>query len=179
MTENIEPIEEQKRGPGNVTDYTPELFQRVLDGLIEGKSLKRVCEEDDSLPNKATVYRWLYVDEDLRDQYIRAREFQAHVLFDETVDIADDSDNDYVERKRSDGSEYFALDKEAVMRSKLRVDTRVLMASKLAPKKYGDSATIRQQLLNSKGDPTDHVERSSDIVKDVLKRIMEDTSDGS
>ena len=59
-----------------------------------------------------------------------------------TADIADDGTNDWQERQNKDGSSYIALNTEHVQRSRLRVDTRKWIASKLKPKKYGDKQAV-------------------------------------
>jgi hypothetical protein len=95
------------------------------------------------MPGKATVFRWLGVHEAFRDQYARAREAQADTLADEMLDIADDGDNDWMERKGEDGQSLgWRENGEAIGRSKLRLDTRKWIASKLKPKKYGDKLAL-------------------------------------
>lgn len=88
--------------------------------------------------------RWLAKDEyaSFRQQYARAREAQADALFDEMLDIADDGSNDWMERKRDDGSTDEVLNHEHIQRSRLRIDARKWMAGKLRPKVYGDKAEV-------------------------------------
>lgn len=93
------------------------------------------------------VMRWLSEQPAFRDQYARAREAQADYWAEEIVDIADDGTNDYVEKERSDGSTYEAVDQEHINRSRLRVDTRKWLMARMAPKKYGDK--IQQELSGS------------------------------
>ena len=72
------------------------------------------------------------------EQYARAREAQADKLAEEALQIADDGRSDtYV-----DGDGNVKTDTEVIQRSKLRVDTRKWLASKMAPKKYGDKMAI-------------------------------------
>ena len=72
------------------------------------------------------------------EQYARAREAQADKLAEEALTIADDGRSDtYV-----DGDGNVKTDTEVIQRSKLRVDTRKWLASKMAPKKYGDKVAI-------------------------------------
>lgn len=97
------------------------------------------------MPHVATVLRWLGKDEHaaFREQYARAREAQADVLADESIEIADDATNDWMEVNAADEKgEKYRLNGEHVQRSRLRVDTRKWFASKLAPKKYGDKLAV-------------------------------------
>jgi len=120
-----------------VTTYTPEIGDKICERLADGESLRKICASDD-MPNKATVFRWLAGNATFRDQYACAREVQADTLADEIVDIADDGSNDYMETEQG-GVKY---DGDAVARSKLRVDARKWVASKLKPKVYGDKTLI-------------------------------------
>lgn len=114
----------------------------ICERMIEGESLRAICSDDD-MPAASTVFRWLGDDEGFREQYARAREAQADAIFDEILEIADDGRNDYVEKLRQDGGKDTAFDAEHVQRSRLRVDARKWVASKLAPKKYGDDLRLR------------------------------------
>lgn len=58
-------------------------------------------------------------------------------MADEIQDIADDGSNDYMTIVKGDES-YNVVNHEAINRSRLRVDSRKWIASKLLPKKYGD-----------------------------------------
>lgn len=128
---------------GRPSDFSDEMADRICTGLAEGRSLRSICLEDDT-PSQTTVFRWL-ADEryaSFREQYARAREAQADAIFDEILDIADDGTNDWVDRKREDGSTDTVIDHEHVQRSKLRIDARKWMAGKLRPKVYGDKMAL-------------------------------------
>lgn len=131
---------------GRPSSFTPDTGDAICQRLVDGESLRSICC-DEGMPAQSTVCRWLASGEgeeapaDLaafRKQYARARELQADTLFDEILDIADDGSNDWMERKREDGSTDEVLNHEHVQRSKLRIDSRKWMAGKLAPKRYGD-----------------------------------------
>ena len=124
---------------GRPSSFTQQTADVICDGLIEGRSLRSICA-DENMPNAATVCRWLAVNEGFREQYARAREVQADTLFDEILDIADDSSGDRKIVGR-DGEEREVCDTEFVQRARLRVDARKWMAGKLQPKKYGDKVT--------------------------------------
>ena len=109
----------------------------ICEKIADGMSLRDICLEDGA-PHRSTVFRWLSQHPDFNDQYGRAREAQAELLADELMAISDDGQNDtYLDE---DGKQ--RTDHDVIARSKLRVDTRKWIASKLKPKVYGD----RQQL---------------------------------
>jgi len=128
-------------GAGRPTDYTQELADRMCSQLSEGQSMRTVCLPD-NMPDKSTVFRWLRTNEEFRDQYETAKAESADTLADEIIDIADDGTNDWMEKQNRDGSTYEVVNSEHIQRSRLRVDARKWIASKLKPKKYGDKTTI-------------------------------------
>ena len=133
---------------GRPTKFTKALGQRICAGIASGRSLRKVSQ-DKGMPNISTVMYWL-LDEDKKDfleQYKAARDIQAEIWADELTDIADDSSNDYMERELRDGHTIDVVNTENIQRSRLRVDTRKWIASKLKPKKYGDRLD-----LTSKGE---------------------------
>jgi len=129
----------------------PSIFdQDIADKLCEeiatsSKSLRTICKEE-GMPSVRTVLSWLSAG-DKEDgnplfkaflrQYARAREEQADFLAEEIIEIADDGSNDLMTVGKGDAS-YETENKEVTNRSKLRVDARKWIASKLKPKKYGD-----------------------------------------
>lgn len=126
---------------GRPSDYTEELADKICERLVEGQSLRAICA-DETMPGVSTVCRWLGKHTEFREQYARAREAQADTLADEILDIADDAVNDWMERRRQDGSVDEVVNAEHIQRSRLRVDSRKWLAAKLQPKKYGDKSLI-------------------------------------
>lgn len=115
------------------SDYTQEIASEICDRIADGESLRAICR-DEKMPSKASVFLWLTKHKEFSDQYARAREEQAESLADEIVQIADDGLNDtYVDENGNKRT-----DQDVIARSRLRVEARKWVASKLKPKKYGD-----------------------------------------
>jgi len=133
-----------------VTTYTDEIANEICSRLVDGKSLKKICEMDD-MPSKSTVFKWLSENETFSDKYARAREAQADTLADEIIDIADDGENDTYE----DDEGNVRTNQDVIARSRLRVDARKWIASKLKPKKYGDK--LSQEITGADGKPLQHI----------------------
>ncbi len=114
---------------------------RICLELSEGKTLREVCRADD-MPSEAAVRKRALADPDgFGSQYARAREIGYQSMADEIIEISDDSSNDWMERKRGDGTTEEVENKEVLNRSRLRVDTRKWLLSKALPKLYGDRIT--------------------------------------
>ena len=131
---------------GRPIKYTQKTADMMCALICEGKSIKAICKSD-NMPSARTFYGWLRKHELFLQNYIRAKQDQADAFVEEILDIADD-------------------DKEDTHRSRLRVDTRKWIASKMKPKKYGDSTQIK--LADADGNKLS--------VADVLQSVSGKTS---
>jgi len=123
---------------GRPTKYTKKLADKICAQLANGDSMRTVCKPT-TMPCKATLFRWLRTKSEFLDQYEKAKAESADALVDEILDIADDGSNDWMETHDKEGENIgWKTNGEAMQRSRLRVDTRKWIASKLKPKKYGD-----------------------------------------
>lgn len=125
-----------------VSTFTDEIADIICERIANGESLKAICEDED-MPDKSTVFRWLAAEDNksFRDKYALARETQADALFDDILSIADDGKNDWMERRGEEDPGWVA-NGENLRRSQLRIDARKWMAGKLRPKKYGEKLDI-------------------------------------
>lgn len=127
---------------GRPTSYSLEIAARICERLADGESLKAMCDDED-MPSRTSVFKWLGLHKEFADMYARAREEQADAIFDEVLNIADDARNDWMEKHDEDGSNIgWRENGEAIRRSQLRIDARKWMAGKLRPKKYGDKLEL-------------------------------------
>lgn len=122
------------------TGYNTKIADKICTKLMTGQSLRSICR-DERMPALSTVFRWLTLHPEFSDQYARAREVQADTLFDDVLEIADDSRNDWMEQNGDEAVGY-KLNGEHVQRARLRIDTRKWMAGKLRPKKYGEKYIV-------------------------------------
>jgi len=129
-----------KRKIGRPTKYTQKLADEICSKLAEGESMRTVCKPT-NMPCKATLFKWLRTKEEFLDQYTRAKLESADALTDEMLDIADDATNDWMERQGKD-AEGYEVNGEHIQRSRLRIETRKWLSSKLKPKKYGDRTNL-------------------------------------
>lgn len=171
MNDQSTPQPENKGG--RPTLYTPELRDEICRRLASGQTLRAVCRCDD-MPDRVTIYNWLInnigekkdeegkvVTEGFFNHYTRARDIGLDEIADETIEIADDSGNDFIEvetpgKNGAPPKVKIQFDKEHVQRSKLRVETRQRYMENMAPRKYGKNATpIQVQPLGKDGEPSD------------------------
>lgn len=117
--------------------YTQEMADHICALLAEGKSLRAVCREP-GMPSPSTVLGWAEDPEsEFGKQYAGARARGYQLLADDILEISDDSSGDVI--VDDEGNE--RTDAERVARSRLRVDSRKWMLSKMLPKVYGDKLT--------------------------------------
>jgi hypothetical protein len=128
---------------GRPTRFTQALGTIICQRIANGESLRSIGRDPD-MPAASTILYWL-LDEDkatFLEQYKVAKDIQADLMAEDIVDIADDGTSDYTEREREDGSTFEVVNTEHIQRSRLRVDARKWVASKLKPKKYGDKIDL-------------------------------------
>src|SRR6201999_278897 len=65
--------------------------------------------------------------------YTQAKIQQLHHLMEEILEIADDSTNDYMEVVAANGKTKIIQNREVISRSRLRINTRIALITKLAP----------------------------------------------
>ena len=119
---------------GRPTEYTQELADLICERIaIHGVGLKKLCEMYDDMPEKAAIRRWCIKHPEFGSQYARAKVQQIDTLVDEIIEIADDSSQDVMINEHGNR----VCNSEFIARSRLRIDTRKWLASKLVPKVYG------------------------------------------
>ena len=148
---------------GRPSSYSAVRAEAICAEIANGKCLREICRGD-GMPGMTTIFRWLAQHEEFRTMYGAAREAQADYLAEELLEIADDASNDWMQRRREDGTVVTVLNGEHVQRSRLRIDTRKWLLAKLQPKKYGD---VQQTQLTGPGGGPLQVERSLSALGDL------------
>lgn len=127
---------------GRPTTYTPELAAEILASLTIGESLRTACKPD-HLPAISTWYLWMRDQSELSEQYARAKAEAADAMSEDILDIADDATNDWMADNYDEGkTPGYSFMGEHVQRSKLRIETRRWLMSKLKARKYGDKLDL-------------------------------------
>lgn len=162
-----------KRPPkrvGRPSKYTNKLADKICQMIAQGQSVRSICSKKDMI-SMQTFFRWLRENDKFCEQYARACEERSYMHAEEILEIADDATNDYMEQHdESDELTGYKLNGENIQRSRLRIDTRKWLMSKLNPKVYGDkldmttngndigvtlSASQAEQLLNARANSRD------------------------
>lgn len=114
-----------------------EIVNKVCELVSCGLSLRKALKEFKPALHATTFYDFIDADKEKSKQYARACEERAEAMADEIIEISDFSANDTITTEKGD-----MPDNEWINRSKLRVDTRKWLMSKLQPKKYGDKLDL-------------------------------------
>lgn len=125
---------------GRPTKYSLELADKICERLAAGESMRSISR-DPGMPACSSMFKWIREHEEFSVQYDKAKEESADALLEDMFDIADNANNDWMEKHGE--SEGYMQNGEAIQRSRLRVDVRKWAASKLKPKKYGDKQEIK------------------------------------
>jgi hypothetical protein len=113
-------------------------IERVIAGLRKGTPLTIICADDD-MPCDDTVRAWADQDEGLSRAIARARASGFDQIAMDALAIADEvTEQDTIETAHGP-----IPNKEWLMRSKLRVETRLKLLSKWDPKRYGEATMLK------------------------------------
>lgn len=153
---------------GRPTKYTESLGKKIAALLAGGKTLKQVSKME-GMPAKSTLLVWAVdSNHDFSDRYARARRCRAEGLIDELTEISDDGTNDTYEDENGNQR----TDQDVLGRSKLRVDTRKWIASKILAGVYGDSIKIDQTVDDKRAETRKRTEKEQRAFLKLQAEVM-------
>ena len=120
----------QQPAPKRPTEYTKEIGETICGRLVEDENLRSICAEP-GMPDVATVSSWISNNGEFRDMYALAREFQAHCIADEVIELADEVSTEWVEKVRANGRVVRGPDRKNLPRYRLRTEVRHWVAEQL------------------------------------------------
>ena len=123
---------------GRPTAFNPETAEAICVLVAEGSSFESACETLGV--NVSTAYRWMLAQPGFREELYRARQVRGDWAFGEQIlDIADNAADDWSYNEKTGK---LLMNKELVLRSKIRIEARQFHMSRLHPQQWGD----RQQV---------------------------------
>lgn len=133
-----------KKEKGRPTKYSERLADEICFAISRSTfGLYTLCKRNPQWPSQKVLFEWLSKYDYFREGYNKAKTIQAEFLVDQIVEIADDTKNDTLET----GLGTTVPNGANVQRSRLRVDARKWVASKLFPKKFSDRMEIEQRVV--------------------------------
>ena len=108
------------------------VFNQIIQEIEDGASLRSILKRVE-MPSSTAFFEWLDNDKDKVLQYTRACEKRAEGIFEDILEIADNTHNDTIITDKGE-----IPNTEWIARSRLKVDSRKWMLGKMNPKKYGD-----------------------------------------
>ena len=73
--------------------YSPELTDLICERLLDGTSLRQICQ-DKNMPARSAIFVWLAKHKEFARKYMIARHIQIDCLLGDMLDIADDCSKD-------------------------------------------------------------------------------------
>ena len=154
------PLKKELNENNRYTYRTEENKNIILDLVSSGMSLLAISRLE-GFPSDFVIRAWMREDDSFYTDYARAWSARADKLIDEVMEIADDSSGDWTDRVNREGEVIGRrIDPEAVARSKLRIDTRIWIAGRMKPKKFGKLDTpppdpVRTRIIDIPEDASD------------------------
>ena len=108
-----------------VSKRTPEVEERIIEGLTDGVPLRVLCRQD-GIPSWRTVYDWINADVSFASRVAHARDLGFEAIAEDILDIADTT----------------PAISEHVQRNKMRIDTRLKLLACWSPKRYGNKQQV-------------------------------------
>jgi len=133
------------RPAGRNTSYNEQTGEKIC-LMIETstRGLAQICKENPRLPSVCTIYRWMNANPKFKERYMLAKDNQLIAIEDEMIQTAKSSSQDFVATKKGE----LKLNREAVERSKLIVNTYSWLLERLSWRRFGQ----RMAHTNANGD---------------------------
>jgi len=148
---------------GRPTIYNAEICDEICQAVsCTSLGLTKLCEANPHWPERDTIYRWRWRYPEFSDKFAEAKRKQADFLVEELLDISDDGRNDWMDVQGHDGNPGWKYNGEHVNRSRLRIDTRKWIASKVLPKVYGTNND-------------DQIAAAQSLAEQVIKMVAENS----
>jgi hypothetical protein len=143
-----------------------EVSAHVCAELQKGRSLENICSTDEGMPSVATFLAWVETEpERIGKDYAHARKIGYLKLADEIVELSDkthewvtvhqltpDGDPMYDEQGKPVLKKMLMpLNSDVIAHTRVQIDTRKWVLSKMLPKVYGDKIT--QEHTGADGGP--------------------------
>jgi hypothetical protein len=125
--------------------YNDHTVSRLVKLIAQGYTLRQIANLK-GYPGLTLMLKWYAEKPEFRQKIERAKIELVERFAEDILDIADDAANDYVVKTTGSGKEYKTVDHENVNRSKLRIETRKWLMSKLRPERYGDNMRIDKKV---------------------------------
>lgn len=110
---------------GRPSKFTQEIADYICEQIVNGRDLTEICEKDEGIPSRSTVYRWTVERPDFATQCARAREAGADFEMYKMKKLAE------------------ACTEENVNSTRAKLNHFQWRVMKMAPRVYGDSVTAR------------------------------------
>lgn len=119
-----------------IKDVVSEICCNVIENNTSFKK-----EISDYNITRGTFYRWILNNDELKELYNYAREIRSDVLFEEIIEIADNTEEGKT-IKNSDTKGREETIGDMTNHRRLKVDARKWVVARMSPKKYGDKIDI-------------------------------------
>lgn len=104
--------------------YSNEVADKICERIAAGESIRAICQ-DEGMPDRSNVLRWMETHEDFASKCARARELQADAVHDQMIEI-------------EDGVICGSIPPDV---ARVALSSKQWRAAKLKPKAYGNKVT--------------------------------------
>jgi len=151
--------------------YSPAVGKAVCKMIVKGVPVIKIGQRP-LMPSESSIYAWAKTPgHPFGESFARAREVAVRRMADEMLVIADNSAGDAGYKEARDGSPLLVVNREVIERSRLRIETRKWLLSKLLPAEFSEKVAIdhsgRVEQINTEApQPT-----GADHLEEITKRF--------
>jgi terminase small subunit-like protein len=149
-----------KQGRGAPPKYTPEIADAICSAIAAGDTVKQAAEGQGI--GERTFWGWMRERPELTQAYTRARDIRNQFTWGEQIiDIADDA--------REDRDDQGRLNKEHVLRSKLRIEGRQWHLERAASRYWAPKSSVATTVAMAVDQMGE--EQREALIEGMLKRL--------
>ncbi len=144
------------------------IFNIICKRISKGEALRNIINKKDTFSD--TVFFGLIdSDKEKNKQYARACNERADTIFEDMINISDDQERDVL--TLPNGTK--VTNHNVINRSRLRIDTRKWILSKMNPKKYGDKVALEHESPDGSMSPKPNIIVNSEKTAKEIDKLID------
>ncbi len=148
------------------------IFDEVCNRIANGEALSKVLLTE-GMPSRPKFYEWIESSQEKINKYARATEMRASLIFDDILEISDNTELGEKIKSNAQGKEITVGD--MIEHRKLKIDARKWVLARMIPKKYGDKVGLEHS-GEIKTNTTIIVQDNE--TQEILNKLMNDNDKG-
>jgi hypothetical protein len=156
---------------GRPPTYTAEIGEAICVGIAAGATVTEAIHETlgpDTTVVRQTIYKWANRHAEFGDAFARACARRIDAFEEDILEIADRTEDDYRETQKGG----MVPNKELVLRSKARIESRQWLMARRDPRLWGDKQSVDVSANIMLLSPEERVQKALQLF-DLMEKFVE------